>query len=952
MDVTKSQPIPFDFSKLKAVTEELQSGQRRNTTRYGGLISGIAQCLNTLGRGVITRIDIVELQEQLGHLLYFYLKEEADPVPFDIECMDPLKSHFKNPTIMVLKRIRRYLMAGHRKVLAKLEEDQARERRIDFNAMDINNRIKKGLEEMQRFQTMASLTPSKSRKLDILTKALHVPAQFHGEFRLLDRILDDTFHLRHRPAMDWLSGSIFQGNLPVLRKVVQSGLSLLERKSAEIFDEMEKISGFPFERNTAELDPGFNWFSLGTPLRRGEDFVRIFEHEERIENALKRLTFFIVRATWDVAFFQERVDKNIPALRTRQENCTQLARIYFELEQKIASSTDPGGEVQQAITTDVTHGNLSDEEAQTARSWVLSNKSKLQALKIEIFRMLTEQKLAHPEIALPEDLEALMEDAPGEGTPVGNLPKISILDLHRQVEIMEDRMAMPDGNLLADLIKLRNDINERKASFTAVDFQRQVRAACKDLESFEEKILEYEKVETRLDTMRVNVDNWIVEAWREVLFSEVDTHIIEEAFNVVMDNMLASLKVLDYDCIDAEQFQEYFDQAITLEDEHALHQLDQLLHEVHSIPRQNQLLPALSDWESTLSRKEFEEKQSFILENEIRLQSLVDAVRAELRERIASAHIKPRRLRFEVFSLADCYSGNLKGLLGGLLRMAGTMASEVEGNRLIANIQAIESQIIEAQRITKPGGEAYDKLKELKRLNLLPPEVIEELYKDMEENFKDLDVLLKLTNDGLERVRGLQNRFGGTHDTSHLSVIINIHDLESLKKIYHFVDSITMMDIKRFGVIYKQKTSLMNDLYERAYNNDESVPENIAKHINAKAYKQFKSSHVVPLDLKIEILKEMPEILEFECELLIRTLNLVAAEQVRNKAVYKSILKIVEKAKGAGRERRRVLRRIWVKFRSSLQTFQPKNFKANFDNNTRALVTDVNGVVGSLFEDL
>ncbi len=427
---------------------------------------------------------------------------------------------------------------------------------------------------------------------------------------------------------------------------------------------------------------------------------------------------------------------------------------------------------------------------------------------------------------------------------------------------------------------------------------------------------------------------------------------MDEAFVVVVDHMLHGIKLLNYEVIDAEKYKELFDQALNLDNQECLFQLDRLLHEVHSIPRQNQILPALADWESTLGKKEYEAKQSFILENDLRLQTWVDEVRAELRERIGLSPIKPRRLRFEVFSLADCYAGNLRSLLHGLLRMAPLVASENEGERLIANIQAIESQVIEGQRITKPKGEAYGKLGELKRLRLLPEEVIQDLHSDLQENFKDLDQLLDETNKGLDRVRNLQNRFGGNHDTSHLSVVINIHDLESLKSIYHFVDNITMTVIKRFGVIYKQKNDLMEDLYARALRNDESVPPSIRRLITPKAHKQYKKSHVVPIDVKISILKDVEEILEFESELLIRTINLVSANQIRSKAIYKGILRIVEQVKGAGLEKRRILRRIWVKFRSNIQKYKPKNFQANYQNNCRSLITDVNAIVGGAFEDL
>jgi len=952
-----TQNTPFDeinFDDLSQITQDLQSVDKRDSNIYKDKIDSISDRLNRLDRGVITRIDIDELREQIGHLLYYDVKNVLRPVPFDLEYLPSVHCHFKNPTVMILRRIRKYLMSSHRKTLAKLEEEQARERQIDLDSLDLNALIKNDLEEMQRFQTMASLSQSITRKLDILTRALHVPARANTDFRLLERFFADRHHLRHREAMGWINASMFQGNRGVLHKFVEKGRALIKQKSDGIFDEMQRISGIPFDRVTDGLEAGFSWFSLGTPLRRGEDFVRIFENEENIENQIKRLTYFMVRGAWDAKHYRNQIDENFPSVRERQENCTQLCRLYFELEHRIKESTKPEGDVQIAIATDVANGLLDEGEAETARNWVVSNKAQLNELKLEIFATLGEQKALHPEVALPEIIEELLEHE-GQGsveTGRGGLPKVTIMDLHKQVGAVEDRLALPDGEVLAELVRLRTEVSARKAKINHVDFQRQIRDGCRDFSEYEERLQEYEKVEDRLEEMSLNLEKWILSVYREVSYSEVDGEVLDQAFELVIDHMLRAIRTLDYEVIDAKRFRDLFDKALILDDGDALIQMDRLLHEVHSIPRQNQILPALADWESTLGKKKYEAKQEQIMENEIALQKLVDEVRNELRERIGRTDIRPRRLRFEVFSLADCYAGNLRTLLEGLLRLAPCVASDVEGERLTANISAIEGQIIEAQRITKSGGDAYDRLAELQGMNLLPDQVSKDLSTDLAENFEDLDALLQEASEGLERVRLLQNRFGGGHDTSHLAVIINIHDLESLKRIYHFVDNITITDVKRFGIIYKQKNSVMEDLYDRAYEDDDSVPPTIAKLINAKVYKQFKQSNVVPLPLKTAILRDIPEILEFECELLIRTLNLVSEIKVREKAIYIAILGLLAQAKSSTMDKKRSLRRIWIKFRKRINNYKPRNFQQNYHNNTRALLTDANEIIGASFDGL
>jgi len=945
--------IDVDFETLPRITEELQSIDKRDSEPYRAKLAGIGRLLAGLDRGVITKIDVDELRDQYGHLLYFAIRG-GHRVPYDIDRLDHLQSHFKNPAILKLRQIRRYLMASDRKTLARLEENQARERQIDFRSLNLDALIRNGLEEMQSIQTMAALARTVSRKLDFLTRALQVPAEIGGELRLLKRFLADRYHLRYKDASAWLARSAFRGNATVARKLMDHGLAQLQQKSEQIFEEMEKLSGIPFDRDIDGLEIGFTWYSLGTPLRRGEEFVRIFENEERIEQQIKRLTFFMVRAAWDADRFRELIEANQPNVRNRQEHTTALARIYFEIEDKIAESSPAEGAVQTAIDADLAHGRLSEKEAREAREWVAHNKAALKQLSLEVFAVLREVRATSPEVALPEQIETLLT-AEGEGAATVNkagLPKIGIMDLNNDFNALTPKLSNPDGEVLAELIALRGRALARNEQMGHVDFQRQIRDACVGFEDFEERLLEYDKLEARIDQMIGDLEAHIIDVYREITYSEVAGEVLDETFEIVVDHMLRALRALDYDAVAASRYRELFDKALLLDDDNALLQMDRLLHEVHTIPRQNQLLPALAEWEGTLPRSEIEEKQDFVLTNEFELQKLVDEVRGELRERIGRTHIKPRRLRFEVFSMADSYAGNLRGLLHALLRMAPSVASNSEGERLIANIQAVEAQVIEAQRITKPGGDAEQKLAELERGKLLPDQVLSDLHEDLRENFVDLDALLEETNEGLARVRALQNRFGGEHDTAYLSTKINIHDLEQLKKTYQFVDNITLSDVKRFGVIYKLKTQLMDELYKKALVDHEEIPPAIGKLIDKKAFRGYSEKRVVPLPIKRAILEHMPDMLEFEIELMIRTLNLVSAEGIRTKSIYVGLLRILSMAKGASLDRKRALRRIWVKFRNKINGYEPKNFQANFTNNARALMIDVKETVGSAFDGL
>ena len=284
--------------------------------------------------------------------------------------------------------------------------------------------------------------------------------------------------------------------------------------------------------------------------------------------------------------------------------------------------------------------------------------------------------------------------------------------------------------------------------------------------------------------------------------------------------------------------------------------------------------------------------------------------------------------------------------------MAPLLTSEQDGERLIANVQALEAQVIEAQRITKPGGEASEKLAEIERKALLPQDVIRDLHDDLVRNFTDLDQLLKDINEGLKQLRELQNRFGGDHDLGHLSITINIDDLESLQRIYHFVDSITVMDMKRFGLVYRQRYTLLDEVFERAKRKDPELPAEVASAITGKVYKNFSDKRILPVDVKTRILAAMPEVLEFECQLLLRTLHFVSSSEVRNKVVYKALLRMLEQVKSSSREKKRSLRRIWLRYRNAVEKFKPGQYERNYQNNARALLTDANEIVGDRLDDL
>lgn len=952
----------LDLNAASEVAQDFKLLQARNSKAYVATMVDICSAVNNCPMGKMKNLDVDELRNQTGHLLYYAIKGVDDPIPCDLEFVPQLHSHFRKPTILVLKRIQKFLMATHRRVLGRLEREQALEKIMDMGAFDVSQKIRLALDEMRRYESMSKMVKGGGRKLDILMQALKVPSRARFELLLVDRILRDPHHIRHNEALKWLAQSKFKGNRNAVHSLVNNGFQMLDNAGNRILEIMEDLSGLQFPRDNGSIDVHQNWYSLGKALPRGEEFVKTFTAEEKVEHKIKRLTYPMVRVGWDVERMRAQKDRLLVDLNVAKIQAAQLSNLFFDLEKKIASSTKPDGEVMIAIETDFNNGMLSTRERDDAEAWVRENKIKLQELMMEIYESLHELKEKNPKIALPAELEDTIsriksghagdrqEQLKGFETEID---KLSIADIAKKVSSLESKMDSPNEEVFSELFAARGELVQRinHISIRNIDFHKKVRNAYQDFEEYENKVLELYGMEEQLEQMRINVEKWLLNCFRTVSFVSVPEKTLAGGMEVVIEAMLIDLKKLDYGAINADMFQESLDKAMKMEEEDGLLHLDYLLQEINAVPRSDQLLSALHDWEKDLGKAEVAKKESWVLDNDAKLQEIGDKARSELRERINSSK-KPlsRRLRFEVFGLSDCLAENLLNILHGLLSTEPRLANAQEGEMLVKSLQSLEAQVIEAQKTTKPDGEAFKKLKQMEQNGQIESSVAQELFKELKLNFSELDQVLEETSQGLKSVSLSQNRFGAKKETDYLDVTLNINDLERLKDVYDFIETVTMQDIKRFCVSYNLKSGLVSNLFEKARKKDLSVPKDILALFNTKAYKAFKEKRYISLSLKTLMMKSSQEIFEAECQLLCHTLNLVNPMNIRKKASYMGIVTILGQAKEADHQMVKALGLIWGRVQSRLFKFEPINHKKNFEGNRTAIMNDVKDVSGDKFK--
>jgi len=953
------KPNEVDLASVAETAGDYKLLQARHSKPFVALMVDICTAINGCPMGKLKNLDVEELKAQTGHFVFFEIRGLDDPIPCDIEFVPHLDSHFRKPVVIVLKRIKKFLMAPHRRILARMEREQAFERIVSTAEFDVSHKIRNALNEMNRYQEMAKMVRGGGRKLDILMNALHVPSRCRFELTTIDRIIRDEHHLRHGEAMKWLDQSKFKGNNQAIHGLIKNGFQMLESATNKILDLMEDLSGVTFPRDTSSMDLHRNWYALGSPLPRGEEFIKSFTEEDKVETKIKRLTYPMVRVGWDAERLRNQMDRLLVDLNNPKILAAQLSNLFFDLEEKIENSVKPDGPVMVAISTDFENGMLSIREREDAEKWTRENRIKLQELMMEIYDQLSEIAEKNPNVGLADKIVATIEkiktgvagdrDAHLQDVE-SEVQRITSVDFSAELDALERKLENPDGALLLALCEVGDRIKHQIAliSINNIEFHKKVRDAYQDFSAYENKVIELYQQEEQLEEMRIKVEGWLIDCYRVCPYEGISEKVLNACMEVIIETMLLGVKKLEYTVIDAEVFGRYLEVSLGMADGECLLHLDQLLQEVSAVPRAEQLLGALKDWEKDLEKEKIAEKETFILENNDKLQEISDKIRAELRERInqAGPGKVSRRLRFDIFGLSDCYAQNLTALLHGLVATADKVANENEGEQLIKALESLEAQVIQAQGDTKPGGDALDKLKALAEKDQLSGDLTGDLERDLAQNFEELDKVLDEISAALKRIKHLQGRFGDSKETAYLDVTLNINDLERLRDVYDFLENVTMEDSKRFCVAYNLKSGLINNFFERARKKDPTIPKEIMTHFNKKTYKLYVDKRYIGMPLKTAIMLHSKEVFEAEAQLLCHTLNLVRPYNIRKKASYQGILNLLAQAKGGDHQIKRAMGLLFGRLQSRLFKFTPRNHQKNYEGNRQSLMTDIKDVTG------
>jgi hypothetical protein len=424
-----------------------------------------------------------------------------------------------------------------------------------------------------------------------------------------------------------------------------------------------------------------------------------------------------------------------------------------------------------------------------------------------------------------------------------------------------------------------------------------------------------------------------------------------EAFEITYFRNLSYVRQLEYQPLEADKFRERFKHALSLDEMDKIFMLDRVFHEIRCLPRPEQLIEALSEWDKNLKPSELTQKEHFITHNNDALNHLMREVRAKLRDNIVSMKAIPRRLRMEVFGLGDLYSGNLKDIYLAQMKLLPKVATPKELKLMLQSIDAIETQIHEAQKWMDPNkGQALKKLDEIRKSGIFNDSFIQILAQDLDQNAKELTQLLnKIAENGSE-IANIKRVIDAGKDDDYLKVVIEHKDIEHLRRIYNFLENIAPPNLKRFALAYTRKFKILDAIIEgKAEFIGLDVPPTINSKIDRTIRKRYKHDKSLPHELRLAIYTQITLALEAECRLLAYTLNFVKFGEAKEKSAYKIPLLILETAThwGITDQRRRAARKYWIHLRDYLNQHEPPSFEKNYENNRKAFFTDKEILIGS-----
>lgn len=933
----------------------------RNTPEYNERMEANAKRLNAMSREQATqfRVDIQELVDEISHMALFTSDDQS--ILLDLQLVPRLlRFQYQLKVIVALRVVQRKLRADHLSVLAQIIEARNFATKFSFEGYDLNQSITMLGKSINRHLHNAELAMEGSEKMSILAEAVAAASRARMELEQVSNAVNDIHHPKQADARDWLKGTPYNSPASLQSKINVNHQNLADQTKRSL-KKMTEVSGISFDVDLEDLGLNFKWYVLGNNLPRGADFVKSFNEQDLVGKRIRPYTALMAQAQWSVDTLAAEVEKARPVQLTMQADLGRLSELFFDVEKLIIEGTRWNGILETSISWEHRVNQLSDEGRRNMRVRADDNMVQLFLLRSKIYRDLKRYRQTNNKILLPKRLENSIASKPKRH----EISTKRLLTLEKALSGIENRLEraeIMEIEALKQLCIIRKDTLTTLGYLVDVNFLNDLYNP-KDPASFEKSCNTCYKLARNFQEFLGWAERLIVKVYREGHFGIEDAEgnqatssgslgflsreIFDLVFSVYMDHIYWRLRQLDYEVIGIPHFRQLFENAKAFPTEVAMPCMERLFLELHSLPSEDVLIMEMK----TLSNlgPTAEALEQHVISNNGQMQALVNEIQNYLRGFLTKSDGHSRRLRFEVFSLADCYSSNLKQLIADVMLLRDTMGSVEEGDRIIEFLEDIEKKTIEAQQQTHQSSNSYGQLEDMAGKGL-SNKLADQLRKDLEHNYKDLTQLMATLNDSYRTIRLKQAEFGRKSNVDHLGQVVNYDDLHALTSVYSFVPTVHHDDIKRFAKAHSDRDKVITDLLSNAASRRNSkVPIAIASRVTPDVFHSYEKNKTIDLGIKTLIYARLPHCLKAESHFLALALNYITHEEIHQRVVYKGLLDLISQVKDANMEEKRGIRAIWIDMKTCLEEYEPEREVDNYERNFKSLQNDVSEVAGAHF---
>lgn len=938
--------MDISMSLNDPVIRSMMLFETRTSKKYLDTMSQILIALNQTLPNQLTRIEVDELVEQTGSLVYFSFRDIPNKVPLDFDFVQELFIHLRRPLTLMLKKSNHRLSTPHRRVLSKLINLHELERLTRPDPFNIETRFKSCLTEMVRLYELSQRIKG-SRKLDILMEALRKPSQFQVEVQMFLYILKDRQHPMHEACLDWLSRSTFNGDGMALKSDLRRKLAQINSVSNDILEEIEQLSGLRIHKHDQDIQMDQSWYTLGQALPQGQAFINSFVNNNQAAREIKRLTFLTARIHFNAGYISSKINKIMDSTMTDGPRLSKLCVLFFDIRELIESSTGMMSLVHSAIESDRENGMLNEHEYREALEWVRINRIRLQEILIDLFQTIDQMAKNNPSLLVPqairqasEDLNALFEKERQDSLADFNIE--NLVNLRALTDEMNEIMALEDTPTHF-LIKLTQFIDrlsseKEKIDLRDVSFIKHLRLVLPNFEAYEEKMIEIMELEDQLDKLYEHSEKRLLKCYRNSEFIHLPQKVLNLCLKQSTRMMFREVRETRYTTIQADLFEAWLRQAKSKEPGEAVLQIYQITKEIHAIPEPAIMVQALQDWKKDLSFTVLEEKINFLRENSVHLKECVHKCRQEMRELLGKQTVRIPGLYFEVFGLSDYDYHNLDLAGSTILERIKFINTPGDIEFLSQNLCALEAHIIMAQKLTHKNGSAEKKILALFKKGLIPQDLFKQVIIEMRENYARLGNLLAKVNIGQEELQRMRQYLGIDGGKGHLNLKLDADDMEELRQTYNFVEQMTIPDTKKFCIAYNAYNMFMKEAVDALGQGQSPAAQELKKMLTRDVFKYYQRTQTLPDPVKIQTLLLMPRLLESLAQLLCYSLNFINPGDVVEKSVYRGVLRLLARKKAAKKTEARQIKRLWGKLQSRLLNFKPQTHQALYESNRHLFI--------------